>query len=312
MLRRAARLYDRAILSLPDPLYFRLERRARTEVISSLEVLDKRLAEAEAAFHESEDRGRQFLAGIELAPPPMPDDPYSVSYRDAQWALYEHISGRADYAVGNEESVFDFEEACRRPFPYSTGSPAVIGDQLIARGLIVRGLGLTPPARVVEFGAGWGNLTVDLATMGLDTTVVEVGENFCNLLRHRFQGMPNVEVVQSDMLTFEPDGLYDGVVFFESFHHCSDHMAMLTRLQSIVAPGGVVVFAAEPIRPFPYAWGVRLDGMSLWSIRRFGWLELGFDTSYFAGALARTGWKWRRVTNRRVAATADLIIATRA
>lgn len=316
-LRRAAKLapdrwkqlYDRAILSLPDRLYYPLERRAPVELVSSLDDLDKRLAEAEDHFHASEDEGRRFLAGIELVPPPLPADPYSPEYKAAQWALYEHISGRGDYAVGNEESIFDLAEAQRRPFPYSTGSPSVVGDQLIARGLIIRALGLTPPARVIEFGAGWGNLTLDLATMGFDTTVVEVGANFCDLLRYRCADRSNVQVRQDDMLTFEPDGTYDGVVFFESFHHCSDHLAMLERLHTILKPDGVVVFAAEPIRQFPYAWGVRLDGLSLWSIRRFGWLELGFDTDYFAGALERTGWAPHRVRNRRVSPMADLIIA---
>ena len=37
-------------------------------------------------------------------------------------------------------------------------------------------------------------------------------------------------------------------------------------------------------------WGVRTDGESLWAIRRNGWLELGFQESYFLRMLAHAGW----------------------
>ena len=51
---------------------------------------------------------------------------------------------------------------------------------------------------------------------------------------------------------------------------------------------GAIVFAAEPIiDDFYCPWGVRLDGQSAWSIRKFGWLELGFRTDYFRKTLDR-------------------------
>jgi hypothetical protein len=55
--------------------------------------------------------------------------------------------------------------------------------------------------------------------------------------------------------------------------------------------GGMAVFASEPItEAFPLPWGVRMDGMSVWSIRRFKWLELGFKESYFLQTLQQNGW----------------------
>jgi hypothetical protein len=52
-----------------------------------------------------------------------------------------------------------------------------------------------------------------------------------------------------------------------------------------------VFFAAEPIlEAFPVPWGVRVDGESLWAIRQNGWLELGFQESYFVRTLLRLGW----------------------
>jgi SAM-dependent methyltransferase len=238
----------------------------------------------------SEDEGRAFLASFELAPPPLPADPYSPEYRDAQWDLYRRVSGLDDYALANEHTPIDLDKFLAQPFPYCTGSPIVVGDQLIAYGYIIKMLNLTPPARVVEFGAGWGHVTMALATMGVDVTVVEIGADFVEYLERQTAHLPNVEIVQGDMLTFSPNEPYDAALFFESFHHCSDHLEMLRRLHDIVKPSGQVMFAAEPIDHFPFPWGLRLDGMSLWSTRRYGWLELGFDSAYFVEALARQGW----------------------
>lgn len=55
--------------------------------------------------------------------------------------------------------------------------------------------------------------------------------------------------------------------------------------------------AAEPIVDnFPLPWGLRIDGQSLWAIRRNGWLELGFNSRYFRDLLNRHGWLSERRT----------------
>jgi hypothetical protein len=62
-------------------------------------------------------------------------------------------------------------------------------------------------------------------------------------------------------------------------------------LHNVLRPGGKVFFAAEPIDDsFPVPWGLRLDGESLWAIRRNGWLELGYQESYFVRTLHHLGW----------------------
>src|SRR5262249_59834888 len=98
-----------------------------------------------------------------------------------------------------------------------------------------------------------------------------------------------------------PAEKFDRVLFYESFHHCHDHAAMIARLDGLVADGGAVVFAGEPITDdFPMPWGVRLDGHSLWAVRLRGWLELGFRTDYFLGLLDRHGWRAERSASRDV------------
>lgn len=256
------------------------------------------LEEAARRFAASEDDARTYLLGVRMVPPPWPPDPFTSAYRRWVWDLYAAVSSKGDYSLEHEASPFDLEESIRRPFPYATGSATVVGDDLVARGRIVQALGLPEPARVVEFGPGWGNLTSDLSAMGHDVTAVEVDEGFCRLLAAR---APDVHVVKSDMLSFASafaavptDEPFDAAVFYESFHHCADHLRMLELLHDVVAPEGVVVFGAEPVDVLAYPWGPRLDGLSLWSTRRYGWLELGFDERYFADVAHRTGWSLER------------------
>jgi len=280
--------------------------------VVKLEDLDSELERAAELFSVSEDAAREFLRGFEMAPPARrPADPFSDAYRAWVWDLYHRVSGRSEYSVANEASPFDLDEALVAPYPYSTGSPTVVGEELVARGFIIASLGLTPPARVVEFGSGWGNLTVDLASMGFDVTAVEVEERFCTLTERRNRRPGKLTMVRSGMLDFVADEPFDVALFYESFHHCADHTEMLRRLGGIVRAGGKVVWAGEPVGPLGYPWGLRLDGYSLWSTRTYGWLELGFEERYFAEALARMGWRASR--NRLPAGSplADVIVGSR-
>jgi 2-polyprenyl-3-methyl-5-hydroxy-6-metoxy-1,4-benzoquinol methylase len=281
-----------------------------------LEALDAELAEAARLFSVSEDGARRFLDDLRVAlPADGPPDPFSTAYREWTWDLYRRISGRAAYATDNEASPFDFDIARVRPFPYASGSATVVGGDLAARGHLLHCIGaasadgLLPPARLVEFGPGWGNLTNDLTSTGFRVTAVEVDPRFCALLEERCPVPANLSVVQADMLAFTDSEPFDAAVFFESFHHCADHLAMLRQLHHIVRPGGPVFFASEPVQALAYPWGPRLDGLSVWSSRTYGWLELGFDARYFTAALARTGW---RATRRRVGpaeSAADVFVA---
>jgi protein-L-isoaspartate O-methyltransferase len=244
-------------------------------------------------------------------PPGRPEDPFSAAYRDWVWSLYHDVSGRLEYTTANEASPFDLEEAVTTPYPYSTRSTTVVGEELVARGFIISTLGLTPPARVVEFGSGWGNLTLDLAAMGFEVTGVEIEAQFCTLAERRNRWGPRLSMVRSGMLEFGSTEPFDAAIFYESFHHCADHLTMLEHLREIVRPGGRVLWAGEPIAKMGYPWGLRLDGYSLWSTRTYGWLELGFDDNYFAQALARTGWRGERRRLPAGSALADVIVALR-
>jgi SAM-dependent methyltransferase len=280
----------------------------------SLVELDRELDAAAALFERSEDDALAFLARLRLrVPDPAPADPFSNAYRAWAWRLYEAIAAKP-YALENEATVLDEEAALARPYPFSTGSPAVVGDELEARAQVLRclgTLGLRPPARLVEFGPGWGNLTVDLALTGFEVVAVDANEHFCRYLGRRARELGTLEVVHADMLDFRPADPADAAVFFECFHHCADHTALLEGLHEVVGPTGVLLFVGEPVHEMPYPWGPRLDGLSLWSMRRYGWLELGFDPAYFTSALRRAGWEPRWIRSRRLAGKAAICVARR-
>jgi SAM-dependent methyltransferase len=130
--------------------------------------------------------------------------------------------------------------------------------------------------------------------MGHRVTVLDIEQGFLDLVKERARrGNLDVETVRGDFSAISGfDRKFDAVLFFESFHHCSNHQALIAALDQVIAPGGRVIFAGEPIMDgFPIPWGLRLDGEALWALRRRGWLELGFREDYFVNLLARHGWR---------------------
>jgi 2-polyprenyl-3-methyl-5-hydroxy-6-metoxy-1,4-benzoquinol methylase len=267
------------------------------QVIRSLPELDAKLAECDRACKISDDELRRVFSTFSMDfTTKVFTDPFSSEYRDFQMSLYERISARS-YDPRNEITKFDVAAADRRPFPFYTGSCKTAGFFTMGVGFLLHALDLGPGARVVEFGAGWGNTTIAMAQTGLNVTAVDIEPNFCDLLRLRAKRHDvELTVVNADFFWAETvTEPFDAAIFFECFHHCGDHARLLRALRTAVKPDGRVYFAAEPItRDFPLPWGLRMDGESLWAIRNNGWMELGFNEKYFREVLARTGWVARK------------------
>jgi SAM-dependent methyltransferase len=299
---------------LPAPVEHRvrtLVHRLRLRELKSVGELDGMIAEVDRAFAVSNDEGHRVMGSFYLAAPKnVPPDPTSEEYRRFQFELYRSISGRPEYSVANELSPFDLEAAKVRPYPYTSGSARIVGEQLLAQGFLLRALPVQPPAHLLEFGAGWGNTTHHFLELGYRVTAVEVDPQFAELIAHRgAKHGERLTVTMSDMLEYEPPERVDAVVFFASFHHCADHVRMLERVRRMLKPGGALVLAGEPIASFPFPWGVRLDGESLWSMRKHGWLELGFDEAYFFGLLRKQGWTFQRTRIPELGVISDVVVA---
>lgn len=269
------------------------KREENVQIIRTLDELDEMLIKLDEAAKVSDDELRRLFPTFRMNfDTNVPSDPYSEEYAKSQFDLYRRISGKI-YSVENEKSVFDLDSATVRPFPYYTGSCETVGNHLAAIAHVIRSMHLRPGAKIVEFGPGWGNTTLALAMMGFDVTAVDIEKNFCNLISRRAeQAGVQVNIINADFSwieqIIEP---VDAVLFFECFHHASDHLRLIKALEKATKEDGKIYFAAEPIIPdFPIPWGLRLDGESLWAIRKFGWLELGFTERYFVQTLKRFGW----------------------
>ncbi len=263
------------------------------QTITTLAELDEKIAECDRAAKTSDRALRDVFASFQMSvTEPLPSDPLGREYAAAQFELYRKLAGKP-YRVENETTPFDIDEATRCPFPYSTNDPRTTADQFTAIGALLRRLDLPPGGRIIEFGPGWGNTTIALALLGFQVTAVDIEPRFCQLLQRRaaLHGV-RIDVVNADFLWIESARRqFDAAIFFECFHHAANHRRLLRALHGAIAPAGKVLFGAEPICPeFPIPWGLRLDGQSLWSIRKHGWLELGFNESYFVDVLANEGW----------------------
>jgi ubiquinone/menaquinone biosynthesis C-methylase UbiE len=278
----------RAALPVPVPTP-----RDTQRVVRTLEGLDIELKELDRLAAISDDALRDgFLQfRMEIAQT-MPADPWSPEYRAKVFELYEFLHGQP-YSPSNEVNEFDIELHVHKPFPFSTGSAVTVGTHLIGIGHVIRTLDLPMGSKVLELGPGWGNTTLALAQMGHQVTAIDIEANFVKLITARAARVgASIDARQGDFsLIKEIEPGYDAVLFFECFHHAANHLDVLASLDRVVKPGGKVLFAAEPIVDnFPYPWGLRLEGESLWAIRKNGWFELGFQTAYFEAALARYGW----------------------
>jgi 2-polyprenyl-3-methyl-5-hydroxy-6-metoxy-1,4-benzoquinol methylase len=272
------------------------------EVITGFDQLHSRLDEAQQAAAISDDAFRKSLSSWYLSPAmigEVPKDPFSHEYKTVQIEFYKRLANE-DYDVAHELTDFDFDHNFRWPYPYGTKSAQTVGIHLIGYGWLIRKMNLPPESRILEIGSGFGPLTVHLASMGYRVTCLDISASLLDFVKARTAHLPQqVETICGDMATVELGGPYDAVIFNASLHHSFEHRVVVHRLVSILDPDGIVAFTAEPVVPdnsslVPYPWGIRLDGLGIWAICKEGWLELGFQESYFVQVLKDAGWELKR------------------
>jgi SAM-dependent methyltransferase len=84
------------------------------------------------------------------------------------------------------------------------------------------------PARVLEVGAGGGELAADLRAAGYDVVAIDPAGG---------QGIVQVHLHELD----EPDGSFDAAVAVVSLHHVEPLPASVDRLAALLAPGARLV-----------------------------------------------------------------------
>jgi protein-L-isoaspartate O-methyltransferase len=239
----------------------------------------------------------QTQDNFQVSFPPCAYDPFSSEYRSFVMAQYASITGRSYLTDFEEHPITEAEpdrDWATTPWPYNTGDPVALGEHLISMGHIIRAIRPRPGERVLELGAGPGNLAIPLARLGCDVTVLEIERRYTEIIRKRSHriGIP-VKIEQKPFLeAHEIEGTYDLILFCASFHHCDDHQTLLKMVMSKLAPGGRIALCGEPMdEALPYPWGLSTSRDGVNQIVTFGWLELAFRVSYLMDLLKRAGLK---------------------
>jgi SAM-dependent methyltransferase len=210
-------------------------------------------------------------------------DPRSSEYAAQVMKMWSAITGRSPYDASVDEAFpLDPQQFLGKPYPYSSDDTGEIGRYFGAMAWLFRELDGELPERIVEMGAGWGHLALMLAMTGRDVVAVDLNAPSVELLRRRAEALSApLRVVHSSFLDYTDQDV-DMIVFFESLHHCSQPLELLDHCRSLLRSGGSIVMLAEAIADDFYCpWGVRLDGQAAYMSRHAGWMELGFDRSFF-------------------------------
>ncbi len=106
--------------------------------------------------------------------------------------------------------------------------------------------GLTPPARVLELGAGMGRFSLLLADAGFAVTALDVSEVLLERLRAA-DPAGRIETIVADAANADRvfTRPFDGVVGFFFLHHLDDFVPTFRAVRALLPPGGRAVFC-EP------------------------------------------------------------------
>ena len=226
--------------------------------------------------------------------------PFSAEYREAALELYLKLRAHADkdYIPQRDEapSFAVPEHVWSQLPPWSFRDTGMIAEHLLSWGHILSHLALPPGGSVLEYGPGSGQILLTLARMGFRAHGVDVDAVALEGIRLQAESM-RLEVSTERALFGEGFGQerFDAIIFYEAFHHALDFQSLLRRLLDRLNPGGRLILCGEPIVPeafpgIPYPWGPRMDALSVFCMRRFGWMELGFTHSFFMKAVQHIGW----------------------
>ena len=228
-------------------------------------------------------------------------DPISLAFRDQMLRLWCEITGRTKYNPTEHEDTPEIADADSliRPAFYGSSDLEYAGAQIIAMGHIVMRSGVIAGDRVLEYGAGFGQTALALARLGANVDTVDINPAFCKAVKRSAEHFLAALTPHHGEFGLNPAldyNAYKLILFYESFHHCIDFEKLIAKLPSLLAPGGKVILAGEPIfekscAEMPYPWGFRLDWENIAVMRLRGWMGLGFERSFLLDKFSDAGFQ---------------------
>ncbi len=95
----------------------------------------------------------------------------------------------------------------------------------------------------LDFGAGTGNLTRHMISLGCQVTAADVSPAFLQMIKTRYKA-PTIELVDGS-LDYLPDSSYDLIGVYSVMHHIPDYLAAAAGLVRKLKPGGVLLIDHE-------------------------------------------------------------------
>jgi len=218
-------------------------------------------------------------------------DPFGPEYMDVQLALYREISGRHLDQASNEMTSFDLAAHVAAANPYGAYAPAAAALHLRRLSRAIEAVQPQMGAHMLDMGCGWGLSSEVAAFLGLDVTGVDINPNFVSLVNQRAvaRGL-KIKAVQAAFDNYVPERSCDIILFYECLHHAVRPWDVVEKLSASLATDGAFVLAGEPVNEiwWPH-WGMRLDPLSIYCIRKFGWFESGWSLAFITQVFERAG-----------------------
>jgi 2-polyprenyl-3-methyl-5-hydroxy-6-metoxy-1,4-benzoquinol methylase len=264
--------------------------------VFSADQLDDFVAKTDALGGPNSAACVEFWRGFQYRPTAQVDrslDPYGELYYGQQIALYTEISGRALNQTSNEQFDFDVLPHILAANPYNHPDPAVVAQQIGTLTAVCRLAAVKRGALALDMGCGWGLSSETLAYCGLDVDAVDINQNFIDLVNGRAQRLSlPMRAFRSDFDSFRPPfgRKYSLALFYECFHHATKPWELMRAVVAWLEPSGKLVLASEPVQSTWWkSWGLRLDPLSIYCIRKYGWFESGWSEEFLHDMFSRNG-----------------------
>ena len=101
--------------------------------------------------------------------------------------------------------------------------------------------------RVLDFGAGTGNLTGHLLDLGVTTVAADISSQYLKRLRHKLDKSGRLETIllSGDDLSGIPDGSFDMVATYSVLHHVPEYLKIIDEFVRVLKTGGIIYIDHE-------------------------------------------------------------------
>jgi 2-polyprenyl-3-methyl-5-hydroxy-6-metoxy-1,4-benzoquinol methylase len=237
-------------------------------------------------------------------------DPLSDEYFQQQLNLYRELADRELDQNENELTEFDLRASIEGANPYGRQSPKFLAEhaRAVCEAIALGDLAEAPS--VLDMGSGWGLSSELLAFTGCVVTAVDINHQFVELVRRRSDRLGlNIQAVHSSFDEFNTDRRFDAIFFYECLHHATKPWELLRRCTTWLKEGGKLIISGEPINDIWWKhWGLRLDALSVYCIRKFGWFESGWSLPFLKRIVVEAG-LWPTVFEGKGLGAAGVVVA---